>query len=111
MKVTVRDGRVAAIDKMLPVQTASGENVGIVKFDAEGAGALFRAARRLLDAGRTNAWAPAAYAAMLDEVPIGAVPTGGLPWIEIDFPEDLARAEREVVGRLAGPAGGQRATG
>jgi choline kinase len=101
MKVVVRDGQVAAIDKGLDPAESDGENVGVVKFDAEGAAALFRAARRLLGAGRTNAWAPAAYALMLGEMTIGVVPTEGLPWIEIDFPEDLARAEREVVGRLA----------
>jgi choline kinase len=28
-------------------------------------------------------------------------PTGGLPWIEIDFPQDLQAAEREILPRIA----------
>jgi len=32
-----------------------------------------------------------------------ACPTGGLPWIEIDFPQDLEDAETEVLPRLGGP--------
>jgi choline kinase len=30
----------------------------------------------------------------------GCVDTGRLPWIEIDFPADVRRAEREVLPRL-----------
>jgi choline kinase len=102
MKVVVRDGLVAAIDKGIDPAIADGENVGVVKFDQDGAAALFRCGRAILAQRRLDAWAPAAYAAMLAERAIGAIPTDGLPWIEIDFPEDLARAEREVVGRLGG---------
>lgn len=100
MKVVVRDGRVAAIDKGLDPAAADGENVGVVKFGARGARALFEAARALLGEGRANAWAPAAYARMLAHVPIAAVPTAGLPWAEIDFPADVERAEREVIPRI-----------
>ena len=103
MKVVVRDGCVAAIDKALHPAAADGENVGVVKFGARGTRALFAAARALLAEGRADAWAPAAYARMLAELPIGAVPTDGLPWAEIDFPADLERAEREVVPLIDGP--------
>lgn len=37
------------------------------------------------------------------EAEVGWVSAAGLPWIEIDFPEDLRRAEREVLPRLADP--------
>jgi choline kinase len=33
-------------------------------------------------------------------VRVGFERIGGLPWIEIDFPEDVERAEREVLPRL-----------
>ncbi len=105
MKVVVSGGRVLAVDKGLDPNTADGENVGIVKFGADGALALFEAARALLSDGRLSAWAPAAYQEMLAQAPIAAVPTGGLPWIEIDVPEDLARAEREIVPRIDRAAG------
>ncbi len=101
MKVVVRDDRVLAIDKGLDARHADAENVGLVKFSREGADALFRAARALLAKRQVEAWAPAAYAHMLAERPLGAIGTGGLPWIEIDFPEDFERAEREIAPRLA----------
>jgi choline kinase len=34
------------------------------------------------------------------QVPVGHEKIGGLPWTEIDFPEDVARAEKEVLPRL-----------
>lgn len=102
MKVVVSGGRVVAIDKGLDPAVADGENVGVVKFGRAGRAALFRAARAILAEGRVNAWAPAAYQEMLSEMPIAAIPTGGLPWIEIDFPDDLERAAREVVPRVDG---------
>lgn len=102
MKVAVSAGRVVAIDKGLDLSRTDGENVGVVKFGRAGRRALFRAARGLLSEGRLSAWAPAAYQEILEEAPIAAIPTGGLPWIEIDFPEDLARAERDIVPRVDG---------
>ncbi len=100
MKVAVRGDRVLAIDKGLAPEEADAENVGLVKFSRPGAAALFRAARALLAEGQAGAWAPAAYARLLQERPLGVLGTAGLPWIEIDFPEDLERAEREVLPRL-----------
>ena len=47
--------------------------------------------------GHVQAWAPQAYRALAQEWPLRAVSTGGLPWTEIDFPEDLERARLEVV--------------
>ncbi|HEX7128350.1 MAG TPA: phosphocholine cytidylyltransferase family protein [Thermodesulfobacteriota bacterium] len=105
MKVSVTAGRLVAIDKRLDRSITDGENVGVVKFGREGRRALFRAARGLLSEGRLSAWAPAAYQEILAETPIAAIPTDGMPWIEIDFPEDLARAARDVVPRIDGVAG------
>jgi choline kinase len=31
---------------------------------------------------------------------VGHEKIGGLPWTEIDFPEDVARAEREILPKL-----------
>jgi choline kinase len=33
-------------------------------------------------------------------VPVGFERVDGLPWIEIDFPDDVARAERDVLPRI-----------
>ena len=34
------------------------------------------------------------------EVPVSYEKIGGLPWIEIDFLEDVERAERDIVPQL-----------
>jgi len=39
--------------------------------------------------------------ALAKEMNIVAVSASGLPWIEIDFPEDLERARREVWPQLS----------
>ncbi len=111
MKVAISAGHVVAIDKRLDPSVTDGENVGVVKFGRAGRRALFRAARALLSEGWLSAWAPAAYQEILGEAPIAAVPTGGLPWIEIDFPEDLSRADRDIVPQVDGVLRPDRATG
>ena len=57
---------------------------------------------RLLAAGETNAWVPKAFDALAQHWPLLAVDITGAPWTEIDFPEDLVRAEREIEPALAG---------
>ncbi len=41
------------------------------------------------------------------EVPIGVVEMGDLPWIEIDFEEDLARARDGILPEVERLDGGQ----
>ncbi len=36
-----------------------------------------------------------------NNVEVGYELIGGLPWVEIDFPEDIQRAEREVLPALS----------
>ncbi len=107
MKVRVQDGRVTALAKTLEAGTYHGENLGVLKFSAEGAARLREAVRELVDAGEVNAWAPRAFDAICRDHPIHALATRSLPWIEIDFPEDLERARGTVWPRIAG----QRAAG
>ncbi|MFG0320311.1 MAG: NTP transferase domain-containing protein [Planctomycetota bacterium JB042] len=96
MKVRVEEGRVRAMAKTLPAGTYQGENLGVLKFSADGAERVRAAAAELVEAGDVNTWAPKAFDAICREFPIHAVAAGKLPWIEIDFPEDLERARREV---------------
>lgn len=97
MKVTVRGGRVTDMSKDMDPATADGENLGIVKFGARGAAALVEIMDGLVAEGRVRDWAPRAFAAFARRYPLHAVGTRGLPWIEIDFPEDFHRAAREVL--------------
>jgi choline kinase len=97
MKIHVRAGCVAAIDKKLPDAVSDGENVGIVKFGAEGAAVLLREAQALIAQGAVRDWLPRAFHAFAQKRPLHVIETGDLPWIEIDFPGDYARACAEVL--------------
>jgi choline kinase len=96
MKVALEGRQVRSISKRLPAELVNGENVGILKFDEYAAGTLFAEAHRLILAGDGNNWACAAIDNLARSRRIQAVDVSGLPWIEIDFPEDLERA-RNVV--------------
>jgi L-glutamine-phosphate cytidylyltransferase len=100
MKVKVRCGRVTDMSKAMAPAEADGENLGIVKFGAEGAGVLVDIMDRLIDAGGVRDWAPRAFAEFAKTHPLHAIGTRGLPWIEIDFPEDYERAVHEVLPLL-----------
>ena len=97
MKVKVSGGRVVDMSKAMDPAEADGENLGIVKFGARGAAALVRIMDDLVASGRLRDWAPSAFAAFAQRHPLHAVGTRGLPWIEIDFPEDFERAVAEVL--------------
>jgi len=97
MKVKVRCGRVTEMSKTMDPAEADGENLGIVKFSSEGAAALVDIMDRLIDAGGLRDWAPRAFAEFAKTHPLHAIGTRGLPWIEIDFPEDYERAVRDVL--------------
>jgi L-glutamine-phosphate cytidylyltransferase len=104
MKVKVRCGRVVDISKTMDPSEADGENLGIVKFSSEGAAILVDIMDRLVAAGELRAWAPRAFREFAGVRPLHAVGTRGLPWIEIDFPEDYRRAIRDVLPAIeAGP--------
>jgi choline kinase len=96
MKVCVRRGLVVDIDKRLPRQRTDGENVGIAKFSAEGAQELIAAMLELMDGDRQSAWAPRAFKAFAQRRPLYAIGTRGLPWTEIDTPEDYRHGIERV---------------
>ena len=97
MKVKVRCGRVVDMSKTMDPAEADGENLGIVKFSPEGAATLVEIMDRLVAAGELRAWAPRAFREFAQVRALHAIGTRGLPWIEIDFPEDYQRAVREVL--------------
>jgi L-glutamine-phosphate cytidylyltransferase len=103
MKVRVRRGRVADISKAMDPDEADGENVGVVKFGAEGARLLVEKLNTLVAAGERTAWVPRAFKAFAQERPLHVIGTRGYPWIEIDFPEDYRRAVEVVLPQIDTP--------
>lgn len=96
MKVCVRKGVVVDVDKALPRHRTDGENVGIAKFSADGAGLLVSAMRELVEADQLSAWAPRAFKQFARNHPLYAIGTRGLPWTEIDTPDDYRRGLEHV---------------
>ncbi|HSE25621.1 MAG TPA: phosphocholine cytidylyltransferase family protein [Pyrinomonadaceae bacterium] len=101
MKVKVKEELVVDISKDLDPNEADGENVGIVKFGPQGAKALVRYMDGLISTGAVKDWAPRAFLEFARNHPLHALSTDGLPWIEIDFPEDYERAVTEIYPRIA----------
>ncbi len=97
MKIKVRRGRVVDMAKTLPPDEADGENLGIVKFGAEGARLVAELLDERVAAGGLRDWAPRAFAEFARKRPLHAIGTRGLPWTEIDFPEDYDRAINEIL--------------
>jgi L-glutamine-phosphate cytidylyltransferase len=100
MKVKVRSGRVVEMSKTMHPAEADGENLGIVKFGPRGAAALVEIMDGLIAAGGRKDWAPRAFGEFAKAHPLHAIGTRGLPWIEIDFPEDYSRALHEVLPQI-----------
>ena len=96
MKVRLESGRVTGMSKDLPEELACGENVGIIKLTADAAAVAFDRAGQLIEAGQERSWVGAAINELARERELRAVDVAGLPWVEIDFPVDLARARKEV---------------
>lgn len=103
MKVELNGDRVLALSKELPAGRSHAENVGIVKFSAAGAEALFSTMEQLLARGAERQLAPFAFNVLARDYPLHAVAINGLPWIEIDFASDLRHARREILPLLAVP--------
>ncbi len=83
----------------------SGEWVGFVRLSSSGARALVAAVEAYIAAG----WRHAVYEEAIRETILGAPETfgvadiTGLPWIEIDFAEDVTRARHKILPRLEEP--------
>jgi choline kinase len=97
MKVTTRRGRVVDISKTMAPDAADGENVGVVKFGAEGARLLSSMLDARVAGGGLRDWAPRAFADFAAVRPLHAIGTRGFPWTEIDFPEDYQRALTDIL--------------
>lgn len=102
VKVYVARDRVIALGKKAVPERwdAVGEGVGFFKCDRAHAGEY----ERLLAASIEETNGAAEYEDALDRllgrVPVGWVDVTGLPWTEVDFVEDLRRAESVVLPRI-----------
>ena len=99
----VRDGWVRNIVRGgAPGYEVQGESVGFLKLSAPAVGLLRALLHERVAAGDTGIEHEEVYPDLLARVDVGYERVDGLPWTEIDFPDDIARAEREVLPRIAG---------
>lgn len=101
-KVAVARGAVVDLGKDLPPASARGESLGLLKFEADGARAMLEVADELMRAGHEQAWVIEATRAVCRMVPIRGVNVAGLPWTEIDFPNDVEEARTRVWPAIRG---------
>lgn len=97
----IRGGRVVSLSKHVPEEyDFAGEGVGFLKVHKGDLGSLIESVKSHVGKGSWDMEYEDALADFFTQVKVGYEKIGGLPWIEIDFPEDLARAEREVLPKL-----------
>ena len=80
-----------------------GESLGFLRLSGKAAGVLRELLDRKVQAGIVTIEHEQLYPDLFGQSEVGFERVDGLAWTEIDTPEDLARAEREVYSRWSGP--------
>jgi len=102
MKVRVDGLYLLESSKDVPLEEAFGEWTGIAKFTSAGWQKYLPEVEQLLAEGEFNAYDTVAMNRLVQkERVIQIVPFQGLPFIEIDYPEDLEKARDQIAPRLA----------
>jgi choline kinase len=94
MKVSLDGDRLRAIGKTLPPERTDGESIGLLVFRDEG-GAMFEAGLEavLRQPEGLRRWYLSVVDGLAAAMPVRTVSIDGFAWGEIDFPDDIARAE------------------
>jgi choline kinase len=103
LDVRIRNGRIVAFDKRVTLDDydARGEWVGFARFSPEMAVCLAHAIERYVQDGRVDViYEEPMRDVILETAAFGVADATGLPWIEIDFAEDLQRAHADILPRL-----------
>ena len=106
VKLCVRDGRLVEFGKRIPTGASydvHGESVGFFKLNAALARHLEGIVGSYIERGQREAFYEDALRNLIFSEcnpQLGHVDVIGLPWIEIDFPQDVVRASNEILPRL-----------
>jgi len=98
----IQGGRVAALTKRLPADPPDlvGEGVGFLKITRADTRLMLEAMEPFVRRGELDMEYEDTWEVFFRNATVGYEQIGGQPWVEIDFPEDLERAEREILPRL-----------
>jgi choline kinase len=100
-KVVCEDDWVVEVTKKIGHDPrVRGEAVGVLRLCAEAAEVLRGILEEFVDTGKDSVEYEDTFRELAAEVPIGVVEIGDLPWIEIDFPQDLAQAREGVLPKV-----------
>jgi choline kinase len=77
-----------------------GEAVGMLRLSAEAAEILRGILEEFIETGKDSLEYEDTFRELAGEVPIGVVEVGDLPWVEINFPDDLARARDDILPKI-----------
>jgi choline kinase len=99
--VVVAGGRVIALTKKMPAQyDYAGEGVGFLRVRHADTSHVVASLRSHVDKGSWDMEYEDALLQFFRDVRVGHEKIGGLPWTEIDFVEDVRKAELDVLPRL-----------
>ncbi len=99
--VVVAGGRVIALSKKMPDRyDYAGEGVGFLRVRHADTPHLVASLRSHIDQGSWNMEYEDALLQFFQTVKVGHEKIGGLPWTEIDFVEDVKKAEMDVLPKL-----------
>jgi len=97
-KVLCEDGWVVGVSKKVTGDPrVRGEAVGMLRLSADAGEVLRGILEEFIETGKDSLEYEDALRELAAEMPIGVVEMGDLPWIEIDFEEDLARARDGIL--------------
>ncbi len=99
-KVSIFKHRVIDLGKDLPAEATHGESIGLLRFNEDGARVLFQRVSHIVENSGYNEWVIEGVRSACSEIVIQGVNIAGLPWAEIDFPNDLERARKEVYPEI-----------
>ncbi len=98
----VKNERVIALSKRVPQDyDYLGEGVGFLKVSRTGITPLIESVKAYVDREQWNMEYEDALVEFFEQVRVGYEKIGGLPWTEIDFPEDIIKAEQEILPQLS----------
>jgi len=104
VKICLADGRIVAFDKQLPAELSYdviGESVGFFRLSSATAASLIEACEQVSEADAESPYeAGLQYVMRARGSRFAAEDVTGLPWIEIDYPEDVDRAMDQVLPQL-----------
>ena len=95
MKVITKDSRLISVGKKLPMSEVNGESIGIMHFNPEGARLFKHTIEKLMYSPESlQKW----YLSIIDQLAslnhVGTCSINGLEWTEVDFIQDLERAQQ-----------------